>query len=271
MDIDGKLAVVTGAASGIGRATATHLSALGASLALVDLDKRGLAETARVIEEAGGEALSLVLDVSDRPGLNEGFESARRWKRRPPQIVINNAGTPTGRPPFPDADPDRWERVVDVNLNAVIAGTQIAIHAMRERGGTVINTASMAGVEPWPGDPVYSAAKGAVVFFTRALAALHESTGVRVNCVCPGVVDTPMVRRGMETVRDPEVREYFETLPMIPPHQVAEAMVALIKDDMLTGQAMRVSLEGNELIEFPITTYSVESLPVPPGHDRAPA
>jgi NAD(P)-dependent dehydrogenase (short-subunit alcohol dehydrogenase family) len=112
----------------------------------------------------------------------------------------------------------------------------------------------MAGLEPFPADVAYSAAKGGVVFLTRSLAPLAEE-GIRVNCVCPGMVDTPMVHRGRQEGAndriDPEMRRILESLPLIPPQQVADAMLTFIEDDSLAGRAMRVAIKGNTLVDFP--------------------
>ena len=132
----------------------------------------------------------------------------------------------------------------------------MAIQSMRERGGgVIINTASMAGLEPFPADVAYSAAKGGVVFLTRSLAPMADQYNIRVNCVCPGMVDTPMVHRGRaesaDEPVDPEVRRVLESLPLIPPQQVADAMLQFIDDDSLAGQAIRVAIKGNKVVEFP--------------------
>ena len=250
MEIAGQTALVTGSASGIGRAAAVLLAERGASVFLIDLDSAGLDETQRLIEKAGGEAKSATLDVSDKQMLESAFTEARDWKGNP-RIVINNAGIATGRPGFPHVPPEQWQKTVDVDLSAVIHGTHLAIEGMKESGGVIVNTASMAGLYAWTGEPIYSAAKAGVVFLSRALAPLNEQYGIRVNCVCPGLVDTPLVRRGIEASEDEEIKKAFETIPMIDPRQVAEGMAKLIEDDSMVGQAMMILLEGNVLAEAP--------------------
>jgi NAD(P)-dependent dehydrogenase (short-subunit alcohol dehydrogenase family) len=248
MEIAGQTALVTGSASGIGRATALLLAEKGASLFLVDLDSTGLDETKRLVEQAGGQAKSATIDVSDKQMLESAFVEAKEWKGAP-RIVINNAGIATGRPGFPHVPPEQWQKVVDVDLSAVMYGVQLAVEGMKETGGAIVNTASMAGLYAWAGEPIYSASKAGVVFLTRALAPLNEQYGIRVNCVCPGLVDTPLVRRGIEASEDEEVKKAFETIPMIDPRQVAEGMVSLIEDDTMVGQALMILLEGNVIAE----------------------
>jgi NAD(P)-dependent dehydrogenase (short-subunit alcohol dehydrogenase family) len=159
-------------------------------------------------------------------------------------IAHNNAGIGTALPRFPDASIEDWERTMTVDLWAVIAGVQAEVPAMKRRGGGVIvNTASMAGIIPFLPDPIYNAAKHGVVGLTRGLASLHGEAGIRVNCVCPGVVDTPMVRRGLDLMSPDEraQREAFlAQMPMIPPEEIAEAVLEFIRDDSLAGEAMGV-------------------------------
>jgi NAD(P)-dependent dehydrogenase (short-subunit alcohol dehydrogenase family) len=253
MEISGKVALVTGAGSGIGRAMATNLARKGATVVLVDLQEDGLNETKRMIEEAGGKAEVAVTDVTLDEELEAAFAKARELGDL--QIVCNNAGVTTGRPRYPDKS-SRWRRTLEVDLNAVLAGCQLAILAMQEhgKGGAIVNTASMAGLEPFPADAPYSAAKGGVVFLTRSLAPLADE-GIRVNCVCPGMVDTPMVRQGREEGAndpvDPEMRAILEALPLIPTQQVADAMLELVENDENAGRAMRVAIKGNSLVDFP--------------------
>ena len=253
MDIQGSVALVTGSGSGIGRCVAENLARKGAAVALVDLSEDGLRETERSIKDSGGSAEVVPTDVTDQKSLAAAFQKAESMGRL--KVVVNNAGVTTGRPRFPDPE-SSWRRTIDVDLTAVLAGCQLGIEALRKNGGGVIvNTASMAGLEPFPADVAYSAAKGGVVFLTRSLAPLADE-GIRVNCVCPGMVDTPMVHRGRQEGAgdppvDPEMRRILESLPLIPPQQVADAMLTFIEDESLAGRAMRVAIKGNTLVDFP--------------------
>ncbi len=159
-------------------------------------------------------------------------------------ILHNNAGIINGPPPFPDAEPERWIPVLEVNLRGVILGTQFGIQAMRKRGGGVIvNTASIAGLAGYAANPVYSASKGGVVLFTASLAPLKEEMNIRVNCVCPGTVDTPMLAQALSGAGEQDrqaIEEQLNQLPLIAPEEIADAVVELIKDDSLAGRAMRI-------------------------------
>lgn len=241
MDIKGKIALVTGAGSGIGRATALRLAQEGASVVIADIDEAGGQETVRQVEAVGGRAAFVRADVTNEADVRAMVAFAEETFGGL-DILHNNAGIGSGRPRFPEGEPERWARVLEVNLRGVILGTQFAIAAMRKRGGgVIINTASMAGIGyGFPPDPVYAASKGGVVLFTASLAPLKEEMNIRVNCVCPGVVDTPMVQRALDDAPEEErrAREQMRLFPLLKPEEIADAVVEFIRDDSLAGRAL---------------------------------
>jgi NAD(P)-dependent dehydrogenase (short-subunit alcohol dehydrogenase family) len=244
MDIANKVALVTGAGSGIGRATALRLAAEGASVVVADVDEAGGQETVRLITEAGGKANFVTADVTIPDHVQAMIDRAEHTYGGL-DILHNNAGIITGLPRWPDVEPERWIRMLDINLRGVILGTQLAIPAMRKRGGgAIVNTASMAGVGyGYPPNPVYAATKGGVVLFTASLAPLKDEANIRVNCVCPGVVDTPMLRRAADAVSDEQRRvtvDRLRNVAILQPEEIADAVVELIRDDSLAGRAMWV-------------------------------
>jgi len=243
MDPEGKVAIVTGGSSGIGRATALVLAAAGASVVVADVNAEGGAETVSLIRQAGGRAAFVSCDVTSRDSL-EAAVALAEGTYGGLDILHNNAGIGTPPPRYPDAPPERWERTLAVDLWSVIAGTQAAVPALRRRGGgVIISTASMAGVIQYQPDPIYAAAKHAVVGLTRALVFLKDEANIRVNCVCPGVVDTPMITAGMGDLT-PEQRDQHQAIigrmPLIQPGEVAAAVLELVRDDSLAGEAMGV-------------------------------
>ena len=235
MEIAGKTAVVTGGGSGIGKATARLLAAKGATVVLVDIDESLVAAAAAEAASAGGRADFVRADVTTDEGIRAGIERALALAGRL-DIMFNNAGILTGTPRFPETPAAQWSQVVQLNFWSVIRGTQLAYESMRSTGGGVIvNTASMAGINPWPMDPVYSATKGGVVFFTKALAGLAEGEGVRVNCVCPTLVETPLLTEASDRTIAGLVR-----MTRLKPEDVAAAVLRLIEDDSAAGKALTV-------------------------------
>lgn len=227
---EGKVALVTGAASGIGAATARRFAAEGAKLALSDLNDEGLASLAK---ELGGEdrALHRALDVSDRDGV-EAFtgDVARHFGRL--DILFNNAGIGAfGQ--TPDLDPETWHRTIDVDLHSVFYGCRAAIPLLRRSGGgAIVNTASISGLFGDYGLGAYNAAKGAVANYTRTLAIDHAPERIRVNAVCPGPIDTALTAALLANER--VVEEYARAIPMGRvgrAEEVASAVAFLASDD----------------------------------------
>jgi NAD(P)-dependent dehydrogenase (short-subunit alcohol dehydrogenase family) len=243
MDPTGKVALVTGGGSGIGRATALALAEAGAAVVIADIDDGGGQETVALIERSNGKAAFVHTDVTNREDLERMVAFAEETFGGL-DVLHNNAGITTGQPRFPDVLAERWEQAFAVNLWAVIAGTQAAVPAMRRRGGGVIvNTASLAGVIRYEQDPIYATTKHGIVGLTRALVFLKDEANIRVNCVCPAVVNTPMLTRdiGDLTTEERAQRDaIIGQMPLIQPGEVAEAVLEFIRDDSLAGEAMGI-------------------------------
>jgi meso-butanediol dehydrogenase / (S,S)-butanediol dehydrogenase / diacetyl reductase len=250
MEIKGKVAVITGGASGIGRATAEMLAAGGASIVIADLVEASGNETVKAIEAAGGRAVFVKADVTNEDNSRRMLDTAVQ-KFGSLDILYNNAGIASGIPGYPQAEIKRWRRVIEIDLVAVILGCHLAAPLMDPKGGVIINTASMAGLYPFKEDPVYGAAKAGVVNFTYSLAPWAAKRNIRVNCVCPGVVDTPLVRRGIEAAKRAGQSAGIPTTIM-PPTAIADAVLSLIKDDSMFGRALEVRPSGPRLIETPM-------------------
>jgi len=242
VDIAGAVALVTGGGSGIGRATALRLARDGAAVAVADIDEHSARETARLVEGRAGRALPIQADVADE-GAVRGMIDRTRERFGRLNILVNNAGVveavTTRRASFPELEAAGWLRMLDINLRGVLLGTQHAIAVMREAGGgVIINVSSMAGmgVGPHPA-PVYAASKAAVIRFSAALAPLGRRLNIRVNCICPDWVDTPMVQRARAEV-SPQEWQAIAPAAMTEPEEIAEGVVRIIGDDSLAGRVM---------------------------------
>jgi len=236
MDIRGKVAIITGAGSGIGRATAIRLAREGAAVVVVDLDDAGARETVAAIEQASGAATALRADVTVVADARRMIATAEQ-RFGGLDILHNNAGVTAGQLEFEKVTIEQWQRVLDVNLRAVVLGTQLALPVLRKRGGgVIIHTASLAAFVGFPQDPVYAATKAAVMMFTHSMAAL-AAEGIRVNCICPGIVNTPMLRRAAGGERP----AWLENVPLLEPEEIADGVVELITDDTLAGRALRIA------------------------------
>jgi 15-hydroxyprostaglandin dehydrogenase (NAD) len=235
MEVRNRVALVTGGASGIGRATAVALLSRGASVALVDINAAGAHET---IELAGApeRATFVSCDVTDSDQLAAAFDSIiGRFGRL--DIVANVAGVGDGDL-FAD-DPGNWRRIIDIDLTAVIDSTRLAVRAMRRvgSGGVVINLASMIGLYPMAAAPVYAAAKAGVVTFSRSLAELGVDSGIRVCAICPELVDTPLALGMGEDV----LAELRESGSILVPEDIAECVIGLIEDETRAGAILQVT------------------------------
>jgi NAD(P)-dependent dehydrogenase (short-subunit alcohol dehydrogenase family) len=250
MDIRNKVAVITGGGSGIGRATAQRLAKEGAAVVVADIDDKGGEESLRLIESAGGHAAFVRADVTREDDARRMLDTAvSKFGRL--DILHNNAGIGTGPPGFPMADITRWRLVLDIDLQAVILGCHLAAPIMtRQGGGVIINTASMAGLYPHIQDPIYAAVKAAVVNFTYSLAPWVEQRKIRVNCVCPGIVDTPMVRRGLDAAKAAGIA-LWTPANFLKAEDIADAVVSLIRDDSIAGRALEIRPTGRRLVDAP--------------------
>ena len=237
MDVDGRVAVVTGAAVGIGQAVACRLAECGARVVLADIED--CAPTLRMIESGGGEAVAVRADLRDDAEIARLVDLAvRRFGGL--QILVNNAGG--GRPParYPQASVAQWTAVLDLNLRTPMLLTQRALPALTAAGGVVVNVASTAGLDHVPyAWPEYAAAKAGLIRFTTAMA---DRPGVRVNAVVPDWVRT--ARAEAELAARPEQPE------PIPLPVLTGAVLELIRDDRLSGH-VSVLLRPGQRIRAP--------------------
>ncbi|MCI0568421.1 MAG: glucose 1-dehydrogenase [Acidobacteria bacterium] len=244
--LEGKNALVTGGGSGIGRAAARLFAREGARVAVVGRRRGPLDETARAIREEGGEAVAIPADLS-RPV--EVLRAMRRVDRElgTLQVLFNNHGIfESGSV---ESTPERqWDRIVDVNLKAVYLTSRAAIPRLRRQGGSIINNASTLGLVGLRDAAAYCAAKGGVVQLTRAMALDHAGDRIRVNAICPGVVDTPMWRSRRDAWGRPLKRKEFDELHPVgrmgTPEDVAALAVYLASDESSWMTGSILTLDG---------------------------
>ncbi len=240
----GSVALITGGGGGIGRATALAFARAGARLMLGDLDLAAVEETARLVNVAGGEAHALRCDVA-RPEEAEALVQAAVTRLGRLDYALNNAGieaTQEGTARLPN---EAWERTIAINLSGVFYCMRAEIAAMRANGGVIVNMASALGLVGFAGAAAYVAAKHGVIGLTRSAALEYATRGIRVNAVCPGFIETPMLERAGVT-SDPARRAMIEGLHpmgrMGQPEEIAGAVLYLCSAaaSFVTGHALVV-------------------------------
>jgi len=243
--LDGVGALVTGGGSGIGQATSMRLAAEGARVLVTDVDPEAAAVTANRIEALGGAASSAAVDVAGE--VDELLPSLVSKHLGALDALINNAGVGSAGTILETSDAD-WDRLFSVNVKGVFHCTRAVLPAMLERDrGTIVNVASVAGITGLTNRYAYCATKGAVVSMTRALALDYARTGIRVNCVCPGTIDTPWVESMAAGAPDRE--SFFTEMAARQPvgrlgtaEEIAGAIAFLCSSDaaFVTGAALAV-------------------------------
>jgi len=251
MKLQDRVAIITGAASGIGKATALRFGKEGARVMCADINGDGAEQTARQIADTGGEAASVKADVAREPEVERMIgETVERWDRL--DVLFNNAGIGFGMP-VTQVPESEWDRLMDINLKGVYLGCKHAIPKMvAQGGGAIVNTASDAGLRGFSFLSTYCASKGGVVLLTKSLAVEWAAAGIRVNCVCPGVIRTPildpMLEQSQATLGISEAEMWDRMARSHPigrvgePEEVAAAVTFLASDDasFITGIALPV-------------------------------
>jgi len=240
----GKVAFVTGAGSGIGRATALAFAREGASVTVADISEQSNQATAKMIEELGGRALAVKCDVTRgedvKAALNKTIETFGRI-----DIGFNNAGVEQPVNKVADLSEEEWDRVIRVNLRSVFLCTKYQIeHMLRSGGGVIVNTSSSAGVTPIRLQGAYCASKFGVTCISKVAALEYARQNIRVNALCPGIIDTEMMSRYTGDTEEGRARVMAQEPVgrMGKPEEIAAAVLFMCSDDgaFITGHAMSV-------------------------------
>jgi NAD(P)-dependent dehydrogenase (short-subunit alcohol dehydrogenase family) len=255
MRLDGRIVIVTGASSGFGRAAAIRVAKEGASVVIADLDEAGGRESAALVEKAGGEAEVVVGDIATATGARRMLE-ATLARFGTLDVLVNNAGIASGL--FEDtwdAPEEKWDRIIQVNLKSVYLCSRAVIPVMLANGrGSIINVASIAATRSVGGSP-YAAAKAGILGYTHHVAAERAPRGVRVNCVSPGFMRTPMTtgeRLGLDgAAQETRLAAMGRRVPMQrtgSAQDIAAAIAYLASDDAgyVTGQ--EIVVDGGYLV-----------------------
>ena len=241
----GKVAIVTGAASGIGKATAERLAAEGAAVAALDLNLEAVQATVEGIAGAGGTASAHAVDVSDEASVTAGVAAAVAEHGRP-DVVCNIAGIGTFVWTH-EMDLELWNRIIGVNLTGTFLMCKATIPHLLDGGGVIVNTASTAGLYGQPWSAAYCGSKGGVVLLTKALAYEYEETALRVNAVAPGGVETPIQRDFYDVPEGGNGKKLFKMMTrkgMCSPEEVAATFAHVASDDARYMNGSIVVIDG---------------------------
>ena len=243
MEIRDQVAIVTGAASGLGRATALALADAGArGVVIADIDAAGAADTAEAVEARGAQALVVPTDLADLEQLRRLLaETEKHFGRL--DILVNNAAIAEGAVDWPEVDPEQAARVVDVNLRGTILATRLAIDLLaRGGGGRILNVASGGAFQPSLPQAAYVGTKAGIVHFSRSCEGLAQSHGIHVSCLCPGMIDTPgFAKLERDGVRPAWLQQSVDAYEMLQPETVAAKLVELLRDPASAGKVEVIS------------------------------
>jgi NAD(P)-dependent dehydrogenase (short-subunit alcohol dehydrogenase family) len=246
--LEGKVSLITGAGSGIGQAMAVLFAREGSKVAVADISAEGGQETVRCIRDEGGEAEFFQVDVSSAAQVRRMVEAViARFGRI--DILCNNAGIGVAATVVDTTEED-WDRVINVDLKGVFLGCKYVIpHMLRQGGGVIVNTASVAGMVGVLNRAAYCAAKAGVIGLTKSIAVDFVTKGIRANCVCPGTVETPWIEKILAQQPDPvaERQRMIERQPMGrmgKPEEIAAAALYLASDEAAFVTGTELVIDG---------------------------
>ena len=242
--LDGKVALITGGGSGIGKALALLFAEEGAKVVIADNIAEGAEEAVRIITTTGGDAAFVRVDVSKATDVQKMVKTTIDTYGQL-DILCNNAGVETEWVLIEEHSEDGWDRIIDINLKGVFLGMKYGIPEMLNKGGgVIINTASIDGVVGLPKHAAYCASKAGVIVLTKVAALEYGSRNVRVNCICPGIIDTPLLEREIhamgETMATHQWRQLGPLGRLGKPEEIAKVALFLASDEssFVSGAAL---------------------------------
>lgn len=242
-----KVAIITGAGSGMGRASAIRFAEEGAKVAVADLNAESGNETVEKIKAAGGEAFFVKTDVGIESEIERMVKSTVE-KYGKLNILYNNAGCPQLTRPFETIDNEEWSRMMDINARSIFWGAKHALEPLKKSGnGVILSTASIAGVLPRPGSSAYAASKGAAITLTKVLANELGKYKIRVNVILPGPTETPMLPKFMSKCDETVLRKIASDLPLgrlVKPEDIANAALFLASDEAAAITAVILEVDA---------------------------
>src|SRR5258708_10622454 len=251
--LKGKVALITGAGTGVGRASMKLFAAEGAKVVGVSRTKSNLDESLTQVEAAGGEGNVVAADLSKSDGAEKAMAEALKTYGRV-DILVNSAGvgyswlekSPGSMGPLDDTTPEKWAEVMAINLDSVFHMCRLAIpHMKKQGGGSIVNVTSISGFQGLPVAHTYTAAKGAAINLTRSLAITYCGDNIRVNCIAPGFIDTPMVADVMGLFNDPAMADRLTPMKRPgTPEEMAYGCLYLASDEASYCQGTVLVIDG---------------------------